>query len=291
MTGRRWTCSIVWWIEYGRTARSDVRAQGSVEYPGPAPGEAKALTLDNEILLDNDVLECKWSMADGHLRPLFVIGQAVSRRVAAQERVFSTAPGRWANLEGIRPQDRAWAGDRQPAAGPQGPASGRARRRQTGPRDPGDTGRQSRGPVARRAARWLELRSPVRVPRRRRKPTWTFGRLSSCKTQGATPAGTLDGSPVTVADTYFFAFEHPLVQDSNARPDAPMQPAAEHAAEGGRRADVQFRHGRRSRGTASPGVPVLRRAGAGPALSALPPLQQLVRPRLRAGQDHWSRML
>ena len=49
-----------------------MKTQGSVEYPGPAPGEAKALVQDGEIILGNNVLECKWIIADGHLRPIFI---------------------------------------------------------------------------------------------------------------------------------------------------------------------------------------------------------------------------
>ena len=72
MTARHWIISIVLIVVWGA---GDVRTQGAVEYPGPAPGKAMALTLDNEILLENQALACKWSMADKHLRLLFVIGK------------------------------------------------------------------------------------------------------------------------------------------------------------------------------------------------------------------------
>ncbi|MCX5643443.1 MAG: enterotoxin [Phycisphaerae bacterium] len=45
---------------------------GAVAYPGPAPGKAKASVKDGYILLSNNVLEYKWTVEDGHLRPIYV---------------------------------------------------------------------------------------------------------------------------------------------------------------------------------------------------------------------------
>jgi hypothetical protein len=45
----------------------DLRAQGPVEYPGPAPGAAEASVQDGYLHLSNNVLECTWVIQDGHL--------------------------------------------------------------------------------------------------------------------------------------------------------------------------------------------------------------------------------
>lgn len=64
MTGRYRMLGIVLAMLWGA---GGLRAQGPVEYPGPAPGVAEASVQDGYIILSNNALECKWMTEDGHL--------------------------------------------------------------------------------------------------------------------------------------------------------------------------------------------------------------------------------
>ena len=52
-----------------------MKAKGSVEYPGPPPGDAWASIQKDQIVLTNRALECRWSRADGHLRPVSIMSR------------------------------------------------------------------------------------------------------------------------------------------------------------------------------------------------------------------------
>ena len=50
-----------------------------VEYPGRRPGEAKGGADEKELVLENEVIRCVWSVKDGTLRPASVTDKASSR--------------------------------------------------------------------------------------------------------------------------------------------------------------------------------------------------------------------
>ena len=57
-------------------------AAGSVEFPGPPPGEARARVDSKGLVLENQVLSCQWSLADGKLRPLCFVDKLAGVRLA-----------------------------------------------------------------------------------------------------------------------------------------------------------------------------------------------------------------
>ena len=188
-----------------------MKTQGSVEYPGPAPGEAKALVQDGEIILGNNVLECKWIIADGHLRPIFITQERSFALPVKESECFQLllADGQSLKASGLKiirePQidnlhpnfDAQRLGDRN--AGKQvhvvlaTPDNNLSVDWRVELRDGSNYVRQYVSLVARTTP--LDVREIV---------------LVELKTQHAKAAGTLDGSPVTFIDTYFLAFEHPL---------------------------------------------------------------------------------
>ena len=62
-------------------------AAGSVEFPGPPPGEARARVDSKGLVLENQVLSCQWSLADGKLRPLCFVDKLAGVRLPP--RVFA----------------------------------------------------------------------------------------------------------------------------------------------------------------------------------------------------------
>ena len=188
-----------------------MKTQGSVEYPGPVPGEAKALVQDGEIILGNNVLECKWIIADGHLRPIFITQERSFALPVKESECFQLlladgqslkASGlkiiREPQIDNLRPNpDAQRLGDRN--AGKQvhvvlaTPDNNLSVDWRVELRDGSNYVRQYVSLVARTTP--LDVREIV---------------LVELKTQHAKAAGTLDGSPVTFIDTYFLAFEHPL---------------------------------------------------------------------------------
>ena len=77
----------------------------ALEFPGPAPGAARAVVADGQCLLENDAIACVWTLRDGQFRPTrvtdklagttiefdpafsqcFVLGLASDKRLAASE--------------------------------------------------------------------------------------------------------------------------------------------------------------------------------------------------------------
>lgn len=208
MTARHWIIAMAVITGWGA---GDMRAQGPVAYPGPAPGKAMALTQDNEILLENHALACKWSMVDKHLRLLFVIGKqapavSLQRSECFQLRLADGRTLKASDLKIVRGPDLD-------SLRPDPKAQRLAAR---------DAGRQVRvtlaTPDGNLAVQWrVELRDGSNYVRQYvtllpKKADLDLGEIVLVQAPGATPAGTLDGSPVTMADACFFAFEHPLAK-------------------------------------------------------------------------------
>jgi hypothetical protein len=188
----------------------DLRAEGSVQYPGPAPGAAKAWVRPTEIVLSNDALECRWSVAEGKLRPVSITNKhsGVTLTLRGSECFQLLLPGeqtskasdlrivRWPEFDSLPPD----------------PKTLRLGARNAGKyvhvilatrddilvqwrvelRDGSNYIRQYVS-LAPKAAD-LDLREMV---------------LVQLPASQAKQAGALDGTPVTLDDT-FFAFEHPL---------------------------------------------------------------------------------
>jgi hypothetical protein len=204
MAGRHW---ILWMVVVGVLGVDDLRAEGSVEYPGPAPGEAQAFVQDGDILLHNNVLDCKWIIADGHLRPIFVLNKqspAVSESECFQLLLANgqtlKASGlkivRGPDIENLRPDPKA---------------------RRLGARS---GGKQIRVTLATSddnlTIQWrIELRDGSNYVRQYvsltpKKADVDLREIVLVQEPEAKAAGTLDGSPITFLDMFFFAFEHPL---------------------------------------------------------------------------------
>jgi hypothetical protein len=187
-----------------------MHAESTLEFPGPAPGEAKASVQNGKIVLSNDALECSWSVADGHLRPTCLVSKQSP----------SVSPI-WIDCFQLMPPDRhsLRTSDLRIVQGPDLdslPPDPKAPR--LGARN---AGQQVRLLLATAddnlAIQWrAELRDGSNYVRQ-------FASLSVKKTdvdiraidhfvpdERGRHAGALDGSPITFADTFFLGFEHPL---------------------------------------------------------------------------------
>jgi len=47
-------------------------AGSSVEFPGPAPGDAQGRVFNNELILQNTLISCTWDVSEGRLKPGYV---------------------------------------------------------------------------------------------------------------------------------------------------------------------------------------------------------------------------
>lgn len=203
MAEGRWKQAIVCaMMSVGLLGVNAARAAGPVEYPGPAPGEAKASTDNNELVLSNNILECRWTIADGRLRPVHVRAQGLPAVSLQDSECFqlTLADGRT-----LRASDFEILGEARSEARWTGNA---VKRIHVTLGTPGD----------RLAIEWrAELRDGSNYVRQyvsiAAKTSDVDVReiaLVQLNSQEAKAVGTLDGSPVAVADRYFFAFEHPL---------------------------------------------------------------------------------
>ncbi len=211
MTPRRWKCDFVFWMLLAGLFGAAGKVEGTVEYPGPAPGEAKASVRDGHILLSNAVLECKWLISDGRLKPVHITSRHSPALSLEQSECFQLLMADGRSLK---------ASDLKIVRGPDIDSLRLAPQAQRlGARN---GGKQIRVVLAtpddNLAIEWrVELRDGSNYIRRHVS-------LASQKTAldireivlvqlistHAKPAGTVDGSPVTVGDAYFLAFEHPL---------------------------------------------------------------------------------
>jgi len=187
----------------------DLRTQGSVAYPGPAPGEARGSVQEERLFLANNVLECTWIVAGGHLRPVafrskqaaaiaesecFQLLLADGQTLKASDLKITRGP----DLHSLRPDPKA---SRLVAK---------------------NGGQQIRVTLAtpddNLTIQWcVELRDGSNYVRQYvsllpKKADVDLREIVLVQVPGAKPAGTLDGSPITVAETHFLAFEHPLAK-------------------------------------------------------------------------------
>ncbi len=61
------------------------RAESKLEFPGPAPGDAQGIVLDEELILQNRLLSCAWSVSEGRLKPRYVRNKLTSNTIQMKE--------------------------------------------------------------------------------------------------------------------------------------------------------------------------------------------------------------
>ena len=212
MTGKcRKRTLVCWTVLVGFWGVNTVKSQSPVEYPGPAPGEAKAVAQDGEILLHNDVVECKWMIEDGHLVPVSVWNRSLPALGVQGSECFELrlGGGRILKASDFKIVRDPWIDSLRPK-----PNARRLAERESGKQ----VHIVMAAPDDSLTIDWrVELRDGSNYVRQYvscspRKADLDIREVILVQLQGqnAKVAGTVDGSPVTVADRYFFAFEHPL---------------------------------------------------------------------------------
>jgi len=61
------------------------RAESQLQFPGPEPGEARGKADSTGLVLENEVLSCSWSIAEGRLKPKCVTDKLTSTTLDLQE--------------------------------------------------------------------------------------------------------------------------------------------------------------------------------------------------------------
>jgi len=62
------------------------RAESRLEFPGPAPGDAQYIMLDEELILQNKLIWCIWSMPEGGgLKPQYVRNKLTKRTIQMRD--------------------------------------------------------------------------------------------------------------------------------------------------------------------------------------------------------------
>ncbi|MBM4027011.1 MAG: enterotoxin [Planctomycetes bacterium] len=221
MAERSWKHDgVCWTVLVTLLAIGAVKAQGPVEYPGPAPGAAKASISGNRIMLANNALECTWFMENGHLR--------LSVFTNKEKRVPSTPDSECFRLLLVDGQTLK-ASDLKNVSVPEIDnlqADPKARRLSARV-----AGKQIRmilaTPDDNLTVQWrVELRDGSNYVRQFISLTLTktdvdVREVVLVQTLGKS-AGTLDGAPLTVIDRYFFAFEHPLAKTRTVNSRLPL---------------------------------------------------------------------
>ncbi len=200
---------VCWTILVGLLEVGNMRAEAAVEYPGPMPGEAKASIQNDQIVLSNNILECKWTIADGHLnRPSFMGKQGPSLSLNGVG-CFQLILSDWRFL---RASDLKIVQGPDLSSLPPDPKAPRLGAR--------SGGKQIRvvlaSPDDNLTVQWrVELRDGSNYVRQyvslaAREADVNIREIVLVLEEEGRRAGTLDGSPITIADTFFLAFEHPL---------------------------------------------------------------------------------
>jgi hypothetical protein len=222
--------AVVWgMVLVGLFGGHAATAAGPVEYPGPAPGEAKASIQNGEFVLSNDILECKWSVADGSLRRVYVSnkqGPALSLRLGGCFRLTladartSTTFGFKARRPAFTYPSHQWnASDFKIVEGPEiGSLAPDDKAQRVGARNGGKDVRVILAtPDDSLVIQWrVELRDGSNYVRQYvsllpKKADVDLREIALVQEwDGGKDAGRVDGSPGVFGDRFFFGFEHPL---------------------------------------------------------------------------------
>jgi len=184
-----------------------VRAKGAVEYPGPLPRDANSSIRDNEIVLSNDAIACRWNAEDGRLRPVSVTNKhsGVTISLGDSECFQLLMPG-GRTLK---------ASDLKIVQGPQmeRPEPNRPAGRHGGRlirvflKSPDGSLRIRWDVILGNGSNYVRQFIALEPGTNEADPREII--LVQLSATQAKPAGILDGSPVVIGDV-FFAFEHPL---------------------------------------------------------------------------------
>jgi len=199
-------------------------ARARLAFPGPAPGQAQVSVQDDEVVLGNEVITCKWSVSGNHLRPVSVTdklsGCAVDLRGSECFRLVG-ADGRTRKASGFRllrrPKIEKVAGN---------PKAHRLAQRYDGRRIhatlvwPDKEITVEWSAVLRDGSNYV--RQCILPKTGEGEVAWREIVLVELPAPPARPAGTVDGSPVAIGNL-FFAFEHPLSKIDRSRSDGVLR--------------------------------------------------------------------
>lgn len=215
MAGR---CGILGMVLALLCGVGDVRAEGFVAYPGPAPGVANASVDNGYIVLSNNVLKCTWMIQDGHL------GRLHSFR-AKNEPNYDLEHEMWQHfLLFLADGEILTVADLRVTGGPDietlapDPKAQRLAARAGGKRVRVSLVAPDGNLMVQWCAEMRDGSNYVRqyVSLRPKTTDVNLREIVLIETRGTRPAGTLDGSPITSSlsdptyPTFFLAFEHPL---------------------------------------------------------------------------------
>lgn len=214
MAGRYGILGMILVVSWGV---GDVRAEGSVAYPGPAPGEAEAAMHNEIIVLNNGVIEGRWSAGmgrpgGGRLRPVSLTNKHSGMALPlGQSECFQLLLPNGQTLK---------ASDLRIVRTPDmGRLQADPKSLRPGARNAGVYARVTLAAPDDLMIQWrVELRDGSNyirqyvslVPDKENVEIREIA-LVQVISPTAEAAGILDGSPVTAGDM-FFAFEHPLSQ-------------------------------------------------------------------------------
>ncbi len=60
-------------------------AEARLEFPGPAPGDAQGRVYKDELILQNRLISCAWSVSEGRLKPRYVRNKLTSNTIRMQD--------------------------------------------------------------------------------------------------------------------------------------------------------------------------------------------------------------
>jgi len=194
------------------TVLSPARA---LEFPGPAPGEAKARLEAGRLVLENDVLSATWTFGPGGFRLAEVVdrtSQDAGRAGPGEAFVVTLADGQSLGASQLEPAGKVTLGRLKPGADSTGAS--------------GDVGGWiARVPLVCREGRFrVDWQATIRdrenylrqqlVLRAETQKDAAVEEVAivSLEARGAEVSGVVEGSPV-VAGTLFFACEHPMADN------------------------------------------------------------------------------
>jgi len=61
------------------------RAESRLEFPGPTPGDAQGSVYEDELLLQNRLLSCAWSLSEGRLKPRYIRNKLTSNTIQMKD--------------------------------------------------------------------------------------------------------------------------------------------------------------------------------------------------------------
>ncbi|HUT88186.1 MAG TPA: hypothetical protein VMY37_01700 [Thermoguttaceae bacterium] len=194
------------------TVLSPARA---LEFPGPAPGEAKARLEAGRLVLENDVLSATWTFGPGGFRLAEVVDRTsedAGRAGPGEAFVITLGDGRSLSASQLRPAGKVTLKRLKRAPDSPGPSSGVAGWQAMVPLDEHPEGRFGVDWQAtiRDGENYIQQKLVLRSQTDRVAVKEVA--LMSLEAPGAKVLGVVEGSPV-VAGTLFFACEHPMADN------------------------------------------------------------------------------